>query len=79
MLIKEFVQPMGMTQVNFARHLGSTKARLNELIRGKQCVNTESALDLAEEVSAGHVLQARWDLHLRNNYLAIYTPIYMKI
>ena len=35
-LIEEFLEPMGMTQAEFARQLGWTKARLNELIRGKR-------------------------------------------
>jgi len=48
MLIEEFLEPMGMTQVEFARQLGSTKARLNKLIRRKRDITSESALNLAE-------------------------------
>ncbi len=36
MLLEEFLVPMGMSQAEFARQLGWTKARLNELIRGKR-------------------------------------------
>ena len=41
-LIEEFLEPMGMTQAAFARQLGWTKARLNELIRGKRGITAES-------------------------------------
>ena len=33
-LFEELLQPVGMTQAEFARRLGWTKARLNEFIRG---------------------------------------------
>ena len=47
-LREEFLEPMGMTQTAFAAKLGWTRARLNELIRGKRGVTAESALDLAD-------------------------------
>ena len=48
MLIEEFLLPAGKTQAAFAREVGWTKARLNELIKGKRGVTAEAALDLAE-------------------------------
>jgi addiction module HigA family antidote len=47
-LLEEFLQPAGLTQAPFAERLGWTRARLNELIRGKRGITAESALDLAE-------------------------------
>jgi addiction module HigA family antidote len=47
-LLEEFLQPAGLTQAAFAERLGWTRARLNELIRGKRGITAESALDLAE-------------------------------
>jgi addiction module HigA family antidote len=47
-LLEEFLEPAGLTQTSFAKRLGWTKARLNELIRGKRGITAESALDLAE-------------------------------
>jgi addiction module HigA family antidote len=47
-LLEEFLQPAGMTQTAFAKKLGWTRARLNELIRGKRGVTADAALDLAE-------------------------------
>lgn len=65
-LIEEFLQPTGMTQAAFARQLGWTKARLNELIRGKRGITAESALDLAEALGTSPKLwmnlQATYDL-----------------
>jgi addiction module HigA family antidote len=65
-LIEEFLGPMGMTQAKFARQLGWTKARLNELIRGKRGITAESALDLAGALGTSPKLwmnlQATYDL-----------------
>ncbi len=66
MLLEEFLVPMGMSQAEFARHLGWTKARLNELIRGKRGITAASALDLAEALGISPKLwmnlQATYDL-----------------
>lgn len=66
MLNEEFLEPVGMTQAEFTRQLGWTKARLNELIRGKRCITAESALDLTEALGTSPKhwmnLQATHDL-----------------
>ena len=65
-LLEEFLQPAGMTQTAFAEKLGWTRARLNELIRGKRGITAESALDLAEALGTSAKLwmnlQATYDL-----------------
>ncbi|MFN3238039.1 MAG: HigA family addiction module antitoxin [Pseudomonadales bacterium] len=65
-LLEEFLEPKGMTQAEFARQLNWTKARLNELIRGKRGITAESALDLAEAIGTSPKvwmnLQATYDL-----------------
>lgn len=65
-LLEEFLQPAGMTQTAFAEKLGWTRARLNELIRGKRGITAESALDLAEALGTSAKLwmnlQATFDL-----------------
>jgi antitoxin HigA-1 len=57
---------MGMTQASFAEKVGWTKARLNELIKGKRGITAEAALDLAEALGTSPKLwmnlQATWDL-----------------
>ena len=47
MLLEEFLQPAGKSQVAFAREIGWTRARLNELMKGKRGVTADAALDLA--------------------------------
>lgn len=65
-LLEEFLEPMEMTQSEFAEKLGWTKAKLNELIKGKRGVTAESALDLAEVLGTSAKLwmnlQATFDL-----------------
>jgi addiction module HigA family antidote len=65
-LLEEFLQPAGITQTAFAEKLGWTRARLNELIRGKRGITAESALDLAEILGTSAKLwmnlQATYDL-----------------
>ena len=47
-LLEEFLAPAGITQSAFAEKIGWTRARLNELIKGKRGISAEAALDLAE-------------------------------
>lgn len=65
-LREEFLRPSGITQAAFAEQIGWTRARLNELIRGKRGVTAESALDLAEALGTSAKLwmnlQATYDL-----------------
>ena len=65
-LLEEFLQPAGMTQTAFAEQLGWTRARLNELIRGKRGITADAALDLSEALGTTAKLwmnlQATWDL-----------------
>ncbi len=57
---------MGLTQAAFAERLGWTRARLNELVRGKRGVTAEAALDLAQVLGTSPKLwmnlQATFDL-----------------
>ena len=65
-LLEEFIEPKGLTQAAFAEQLGWTRARLNELVRGKRGVTAESALDLAGALGTSPKLwmnlQATFDL-----------------
>jgi antitoxin HigA-1 len=46
-LLEEFLVPGRITQTAFARRLGWTRGRLNELIKGKRGITADAALDLA--------------------------------
>ena len=47
-LSQEFLAPLGITQVAFAKHLGVPVQRINELVRGKRGVTPETAWLLSE-------------------------------
>lgn len=47
MLLQEFLIPGKTSQRAFAKRIGWTIAKLNELIKGKRGVTADSALDLA--------------------------------
>jgi addiction module HigA family antidote len=50
MLKEEFLTPVGLSQRAFAKRMGWTVAKLNELINGKRGITADSALDLAAEL-----------------------------
>ena len=47
-LSEEFLGPLGLTQVELARHIGVPVQRVNEIIRGKRGVTPETAWLLAQ-------------------------------
>lgn len=65
-LLEEFLVPMGITQTAFAEKIGWTKARLNELIKGKRGITADAALGLADALGTSAKLwmnlQATYDL-----------------
>lgn len=44
----QFLEPLGLTQVELAEHLGVPVQRINELVRGKRSVSSETAWLLAQ-------------------------------
>jgi addiction module HigA family antidote len=42
-LMEEFLQPLGISQAAFARHIGMGTNRVNEIVRGKRSVTAETA------------------------------------
>jgi addiction module HigA family antidote len=65
-LLEEFLEPLGISQAEFARTIGWTRTRLNELIRGKRGITAAAALDLADALGTSPKLwmnlQATYDL-----------------
>jgi len=47
-LSEEFLKPMNLTQEKFANHIGWTKTKVNQIVRGKRAVTPASALVLAD-------------------------------
>ncbi len=42
-LLEEFLRPMGVTQVAFAKHIAVPIQRINEIIRGKRGITPQTA------------------------------------
>ena len=68
-LLKEYLEPMGLTQKALATHLGIPVQRLNEVIKGKRGVSPDTAWLLSEAFSTSPEfwlnLQAAYDLSTR--------------
>ena len=67
MLREEFLTPGGLSQRAFAKRLGWTVAKLNELINGKRGVTADSALDLAAELDTSPELWLNLQMHFDLN------------
>ena len=73
MLLKEFLQPLGVSQTDLARRLGIPIQRVNTIIAGKRAVTAETALLLAAGLGTSPEfwlnLQTSWDLwHARRRF-----------
>ena len=66
-LLEEFLVPAKISQVEFAKKLKWTRAKLNELIKGKRGITAETALDLADALKTSAKIwmnmQAAYDLN----------------
>ena len=43
MLLEEFLKPMGVSQLAFAKHIGVSFKRINEIVNGRRAVTPETA------------------------------------
>lgn len=66
MLLEEVLKPLGVTQTAFAIRLGVSYPRLNEIIKGRRAVTTDTALRLERVLGTSAEfwlgLQMDWDL-----------------
>ena len=66
MLLKEFLEPLGVSQVEAAKRMGIPFQRLNAIIKGWRGVSADTALLLEGltrwEAQIWLALQAKWDL-----------------
>ena len=66
MLLREFLEPLGVSQIEAAHRMGIPFQRLNAIIRGRRGVSADTAL-LLEALTRWDAqiwlsLQAKWDL-----------------
>ena len=70
-LLEEFLNPLGLSQVAFAGHIGVPVQRINEIVRGKRGITPETAWLFSE---AFGTTPEFW-LNLQTNYeLVRYRP-----
>jgi antitoxin HigA-1 len=46
-LLEEFLEPLGMSQTAFAKHIGVTAQRVNQLVNAKRAVSADTAWRLS--------------------------------
>lgn len=66
MLLKEFLEPLGVSQTDAAARMNIPFQRLNAIVKGRRAVSAETALLLQEltrwDAEIWLRLQAKWDL-----------------
>lgn len=63
-LLEDFLKPLGITQVAFARHIGVPVQRVNELIRAKRGVTPDTAWLLSQALDT----TAQFWVNLQTNH-----------
>ncbi len=70
-LLEEFLNPLGLSQVSFAAHLGIPVQRINEIVRGKRGVTPDTAWLFSQALGT----TPEFWLNLQTNYdLATHRP-----
>lgn len=63
-LLEEFLKPLGLTQVEFARHVGVPTQRINEIVNGKRGITPETAWLFAQALDT----TPEFWMNLQTNY-----------
>ena len=67
MLVEEFLQPLGITQIALAERIGVPFQRINQIINRRRAITPDSALRLGRFLGTSPEfwlnLQQRWDLY----------------
>lgn len=65
-LLKEFIEPIGLKKLKVAKELGMSTMRLNTILSGKGCLKLKEVLSLAEFTK---MTRSFWII-LQMNYIA---------
>jgi addiction module HigA family antidote len=72
-LLKEFMEPMGITQYRLAKDINVAARRINEIVHGKRAITANTALRLSRYFGTSEPfwmnLQMRYDLELEKDLL----------
>jgi len=71
-LLEEFLDPMGLTQVQLARHVGVPIQRINEIIRKRRGVSAETAWLLSQAL--GTTPEFWMNLQVNHDLVAMRPP-----
>jgi len=67
MLLEEFIEPLGLTQVELAQRIGVPFQRINQIVKQKRSVTPDTALRFAQLLGTTPEfwlnLQQNWDLY----------------
>lgn len=73
MLIEEFLKPLGVSQLKFAKQIGVTPARLNEIVNGKRAVTPDTAMRFSRALGTTPQIWLNLQLSL-DLYNAMHSP-----
>jgi addiction module HigA family antidote len=72
-LMKEFLEPMGITQYRLAKDISVPPRRINEIVHGKRAITADTALRLSRYFGTSERfwmnLQTRYDMELQKDIL----------
>jgi addiction module HigA family antidote len=72
-LMKEFLEPMGITQYRVAKDISVPPRRINEIVHGKRAITADTALRLSRYFGTSERfwmnLQTRYDMELQKDIL----------
>ena len=72
-LMKEFLEPMGITQYRLAKDISVVPRRVNEIVHGKRAITADTALRLSKYFGTSEKfwmnLQTRYDMELQKDLL----------
>lgn len=72
-LLKEFLEPMGITQYRLSKDITVAPRRINEIVHGKRAITADTALRLSRYFGTTERfwmnLQTRYDLEVEKDHL----------
>jgi addiction module HigA family antidote len=72
-LVKEFLEPLGISQYRLAKDIGVTPRRINEIVHGRRAISADTALRLSQyfgmEAQFWMNLQSRYDMEVTRDQL----------
>jgi addiction module HigA family antidote len=72
-LVKEFLEPLGISQYRLAKDIGVTPRRINEIAHGRRAISADTALRLSQffgmEAQFWLNLQSRYDMEVARDQL----------